>query len=135
MHPVESPQLTDLPTCTLTFLENDVVQAHFKDGMVGTVEALREMFDTISAERNGRKALLMVSFGEKASLTNEARAYASGEESSEHFAADAIIVRDFGHQMSANAFVRVNKPRRPIQLFPDRDTAMAWLLEQRHLIN
>jgi hypothetical protein len=129
-----APRTIDLHSCLLTFKEHDVVHAHFKDGMTGTVDDLKEMFDTISKEREGRKALLMVSFGEKASLTNEARAFASGEESNEHFAADAIIVRDFGHQMSANAFVRVNKPQRPIQLFPDRDSAMAWLLEQRHLI-
>ncbi len=124
----------DLRACTLTFLTEDVVHAHFKPGMTGAVDDLREMFAVISRERNGRKALLMVSFGDQAALTNEARAFASGEESSEHFAADAIIVRDFGHQMSANAFVRVNKPRRPIQLFPDQASALAWLLEQRGLI-
>jgi hypothetical protein len=131
---MSAPKTIALHTCLLTFLENDVVHSHFKDGMTGTVEDLIEMFTTISAERNDRKALLMVSFGEQATLTNEARAYASGEESNAHFAADAIIVRDFGHQMSANAFVRHNKPRRPIQLFPDVDSARAWLLEQRHLI-
>jgi hypothetical protein len=76
----------------------------------------------------------MVSFGDQAALTNDARNYASGEDSNHHFAADAIIVRDFGHQMSANAFVRVNKPQRPIRLFPDEESATAWLLEQRGLI-
>lgn len=124
----------DLRACLLTFLDADVVHAHFKDGMTGTVDDLRTMFETISDGRQGRKALLMVSFGDRAALTNEARAFASGDESNEHFAADAIIVRDFGHQMSANAFVRVNKPKRPIQLFPDQGSALAWLLEQRGLI-
>jgi len=131
---MQALRVIDLRACTLSFLTDDVVHAHFKDGMTGSITDLKEMFDSIARERGGHKALLMVSFGDQAGLTNEARAYASGEESNEHFAADAIIVRDFGHQMSANAFVRVNKPQRPIRLFPDEESALAWLLEQRGLI-
>ena len=51
-----------------------------------------------------------------------------------NIAADAIIVRDFGHQLAANVFVRHHKPGRPIQLFGDKASAMAWLDTQRHLI-
>lgn len=131
---MQALRVIDLHACSLSFLADDVVHAHFRDGMNGSIADLQEMFDTISHERKGHKALLMVSFGLNASLTNEARNFASGDESSKHFAADAIIVRDFGHQMSANAFVRVNKPQRPIKLFPDEETAMVWLLEQRGLI-
>ncbi|MBL8000384.1 MAG: hypothetical protein JNL05_00360 [Flavobacteriales bacterium] len=131
---MQALRVIDLRACTLSFLTDDVVHAHFKDGMTGAVTDLKEMFAAIARERGGHKALLMVSFGDQAALTNDARNYASGEDSNRHFAADAIIVRDFGHQMSANAFVRVNKPQRPIRLFPDEESAMAWLLEQRGLI-
>jgi hypothetical protein len=124
----------ELDALTLDFLEDDIVHAHFRDGRVAGPDAVRAMFDAIAKERNGRKALLLVSVGQGASLTNEARAVASSDEGSKWLAADAIVVRDFGHQMSANAFVRFNKPKRPIQLFPDKESALAWLLEQRHLI-
>jgi hypothetical protein len=50
-------------------------------------------------------------------------------------AADAIVVRDFGHQLAANVFVRHHRPGRPIQMFPDQDSARAWLLQQHHLID
>ena len=121
--------------CTITFRDDDVVHAHFKDGRTGTMEDVKEMFVAIRLERKGRKALLMVSVGQGASLSNEARTYASGEESNVVIAADAILVRDFGHQLSANAFMRHNKPPRPIKLFTDEKNALKWLLEQRHLIN
>ncbi len=124
----------DLAACTLTFLEGDVAHAHFKDGITAGPDAVDTLFGTIATMRAGRKALLMVSIGEGATLTNEARAHASSDAGSELIAADAIIVRDFGHQMSANAFVRHNKPKRPIQLFPDQESALAWLKEQHHLI-
>ena len=125
----------DLTACTLTLIDEDIVHAHFKDGLIAGPDAVDEMFAAMRTSRNGRKALLMVSVGIGASLTNEARNYASSDAGSELIAADAIVVRDFGHQMSANAFVRHNKPKRPIQLFPDTDSAVAWLQQHRHLIN
>ena len=125
----------DLAACTLTFLEGDVVHAHFKDGLTAGPDQVDAMFDTIAAEHAGRKVLLMVTVGEGAMLSNEARAHASSDAGSKLIAADAIIVRDFGHQMSANAFVRHNKPKRPIQLFPDKESALVWLKDQHHLID
>lgn len=124
----------ELPGCTVSFLEDDVVHAHFIDGHTGSVDDVKALFNTIEAERGGRKALLMVSVGNGASLTNEARAYASGKQGDHVIAADAIIVRDFGHQLSANAFVRYNRPGRPAQLFPDKESAVRWLLTQRDRI-
>lgn len=125
----------DLNACLLSFLEGDVVHAHFKDGVTAGTDAVDAMFSTIAQENNGRKVLLMVSVGNGAMLTSEARAHASSDAGSQLIAADAIVVRDFGHQMSANAFVRHNKPKRPIQLFPDQDSALVWLKQQAHLID
>lgn len=125
----------ELSACTLTFIEEEIAHAHFKDGCTAGAKDVIELFAAIRNARRGRKALLAVSFGDGAGMNNEARAHASSDEGSELIAADAIVVRDFGHQMSANAFVRVNKPKRPIQLFPDVDSAVEWLRQQRHLID
>ena len=128
MHAVE------LDSCTVTFLDEDVVHTHFKDDHLVSPEDVQKMFDAIEAERKGRKALLMVSVGINTTMSNEARAHASAPDSSRYIAADAIIVRDFGHQMVANVFVRHHKPGRPIQMFPDKAKALAWLHEQHHLV-
>lgn len=128
MHAVE------LEACTVTFLDGDIVHTHFKDDHLVTPEEVQLMFDAIRAERGDRKALLMVSVGDNTTMSNEARAYASSPASSSYIAADAIIVRDFGHQLAANVFVRHHKPERPIRMFPDRATAIAWLTEQRNLL-
>ena len=125
----------DLDAVTLSFLDGDIVHAHFKDGRVGTETDVHAMFERIAQERGGRKALLMVSVGQGTSLTNEARSLASSEEGDHILAADAIVIRDFGHQLSANAFVRHNRPQRPIRLFPDQPAALAWLATQHHLID
>ncbi len=128
MHAVE------LEACTVTFLEEDIVHTHFRDHHLVSHEEVQLMFDAIRAERGTRKALLMVSVGESTTMSNEARTHASSPASAEYIAADAIVVRDFGHQLAANVFVRHHKPGRPIQMFPDKDSALIWLREQRHLI-
>ena len=124
----------ELEACTIEFLDQDVVHTHFKDQRSVQPDEVQAMFDVIAEDRQGRKVLLMVSVGEGTSMSNEARAYASAEDSNRYIAADAIIVRDFGHQLAANVFVRHHKPGRPIQLFGDQASAMAWLDTQRHLI-
>lgn len=129
MHAVE------LEACTVTFLDGDIVHTHFRDNHLVSPEDVQLMFDAIRTERGSRKALLMVSVGDNTTMSNEARAYASSPESSNYIAADAIVVRDFGHQLAANVFVRHHKPERPIRMFPDRETAMAWLNEQRNLLS
>ncbi|MGV9013765.1 MAG: hypothetical protein ACOH13_14320 [Flavobacteriales bacterium] len=118
----------------LVFLNDDVVHAHFKDDVLVTAEDVHEMFRAIGKERSGHKWLLAVTLGEHSTLTNEARALASGPEGDPFLAADAIVVRDFGHELAANAFVRHNKPMRPTKLFPDMESALAWLLEQHILL-
>ncbi|MFN3875038.1 MAG: hypothetical protein ACK4L7_03875 [Flavobacteriales bacterium] len=129
MHAVE------LEASIVTFLEGDIVHTHFKDNLLVQVADVQAMFDAIAAERKGRKALLMVSVGMGTTMTNEARAYASAPESARYVAADAIIVRDFGHQLAANVFVRYHKPTRPIQMFPDQQSALDWLRSQQYLLD
>ncbi|MBK9422086.1 MAG: hypothetical protein IPN44_13720 [Flavobacteriales bacterium] len=115
-------------------LNDDVVHAHFKDDVLVTGKEMHEMFHAIGNERSGHNWLLAVTLGEHCTLTKEARALASGPEGDPFLAADAIVVRDFGHELAANAFVRHNKPMRPTKLFADMENALAWLLEQHILL-
>ncbi len=120
-----------LDACTVTFLEEDLVHAHFSAGRVITEQEVQEMFDAIEARRGTKKVLLMVTVGEGTSMSNEARAFASSEVSNKYIAADAIVVRDFVHQLAANVFVRHHKPGRPIKMFPETESALQWLKQQR----
>jgi len=120
--------------CSVTFLDGDIVHTHFQDDHLVSPEEVQEMFDVIEHERHGKKALLVVTVGENTTMSNEARAHASSEDSCKYIAADAIVVRDFAHNLAANVFVRHHKPHRPIQMFPDMEKAMDWLKQQHPLI-
>jgi len=134
-HKMEDMSVVELDSCVLTFLEGDIVHTHFKNGHLVQPQEVQAMFNTIEERKGPRKVLLMVSVGEGTTMSNEARAWASAPASSRYVAADAIIVRDFGHQLAANVFVRHHKPGRPIQMFPDKESALAWLSQQHHLID
>lgn len=127
--------VVDMKACVLTFMEGDVAHVHFKEHRTVEREDVLSMFEVIEARRNGRKVLLLVTVGEGTYMSNEARVEASAGNSGRLIAADAIVVRDFGHQLAANVFVRHHKPDRPIRMFPDKDSAMAWLAQQRNLID
>lgn len=127
--------VVELDACAVTFLEGDVVHTHFKDGHTVQDGDVQAMFDVVDAQRKGHRVLLLVTVGEGTTMTNEARALASAASANRYIAADAIVVRDFGHQLAANVFVRHHKPARPIQMFPDKESALAWLSQQRHLID
>jgi hypothetical protein len=131
---METMHVVELEACTMAFLDGDVVHTHFKAEHLVRPDEVQAMFDVLEQEHRGRKVLLMVSMGDGTTLTGEARALASSEGSSRLIAADAIVVRDFGHQLAANVFVRHNKPHRPIRLFPDQEKALEWLKENHHLI-
>lgn len=132
---MEDMSVVELDACVLTFLDGDIVHTHFKDGRVVKPEEVQAIFDAIEERKGKRKVLFLVSMGEGTTMSNEARVWASAPASNRYVAADAIIVRDFGHQLAANVFVRHHKPGRPIQMFPDKESALAWLSQQQHLID
>jgi hypothetical protein len=128
-------QVIELEASELTFLDEDMVHTHFRDGRLVEPGDVQAMFDALEEARQGRKALLLVTVGEGTTMSNEARAFASSDESGCYIAADAIVVRDFSHQLAANVFVRHHKPQRPIRMFPDKTSALDWLSTQRDLID
>jgi len=124
----------DLDACEIEFLDNGIVHTHFKDGKLIQESDVEAMFEEIRLTLGGHKCLLMVTTGTDATLTNEARALASSATSNDIIAADAIVVKDFYHQLTANVFIRHNKPQRPIKWFPSEESAVEWLLGHADLL-
>ena len=129
---MDKPIKINTGSCELHFMENRVVHAHFDAGRVVNIPDVQSMFDAMYERCEGMKNLLVVSVAEGTTLSNEARAMVSSADASKYIVADAILVRDFQHQLSANAFIRHNKPVRPVETFDKMEDALAWLETQRH---
>ena len=118
-----------LEQCKLTLQDNGIVHLHILEGETLEVERIREIFEHIHKSAPDPCALL-VTAGEEATLTQEARDLVSSEEITHKVKADAIIVDSLRHEMTANFFIRFTNPIRPTKLFKSEDEARKWLLEK-----
>lgn len=122
-----SSKPVDLPSSTISFEDDRVAHLHIKQGHVLETDELKSIFEVIDQAAQGGKFRLLVTAGDNASLSQEAREYASSAQSSDVIVADAVVVQSYSHEMTANFFIRFNKPNRPTKLFKGRDEAYEWL--------
>ena len=113
----------------LSFGDNNIVHMHLKEKQLVEKKHLQAAFDAIEGNIS-KKCLLMVTAGEEATMTQEARDLASSDEGAKIMLADAIIIKTLSHQFTANFFIRHNKPKRPMKLFSKEPEAIEWLLAQ-----
>lgn len=117
----------DLDKTTITFEEDQIAHLHIKKGEIVEMDELKAIFEVITKESNGKLFRLLVTADDNASLSPEAREYASSAGSSDVIVADAVVVQNYSHEMTANFFIRFNKPNRPTKLFKERKEAYEWL--------
>lgn len=116
----------DLENCTLEALEWGIVELHINPSQTLQPDDVRKIFDAIH-EKFPEAKTMMVTAGNKATLSPEARELASSEDITHQILADAIVTEHYSHQMSSNFFVRYNQPYRPTKLFKTIEDAKNWL--------
>lgn len=116
----------DLGNCILTLDEYGIVELFIKPDETLQVDDIHKIFDHIHNDLPDATKL-MVTAGDKATLSPEARELVSSKGITKQIVADAIVTEHYSHQMSSNFFVRYNQPIRPTKLFKTKDEAIKWL--------
>ncbi len=113
---------------TITFISDDLCHFHFTttDYEIEK-ESVEQIHDSIKEHMTVDKCYMIISTEPGARMTQEARDFASSEEFDQIAKADAILRADYSHEMAANFFIRFNRPKRPVRLFPDLEHAIAWI--------
>lgn len=120
---------TDLGNCSLQSSPDKlVVELHIYPDCTVESDKIDEIFDQIHKNFSSARGLL-VTAGRQASLSQEAREKVSSGSVTEQIKADAIVVEHYQHHMTANFFVRYNKPNRPTKIFKTEAEARKWLRE------
>jgi len=119
----------DLKNCSLELDNEEVVELHIFPECTVDVDEIEEIFEKIHSVFPSARGLL-VTAGKQATLSQEAREKVSSGNVTEQIIADAIVVEHYQHHMTANFFVRYNKPQRPTQIFKTEEEARAWLREK-----
>ncbi len=118
----------DLSKCTLLLDEYGIVELYINPGETLEVADIHEIFDHIHTDMPSATKL-MVTAGDRATLSPEARELVSSKNITSQIVADAIVTIHYSHQMSSNFFVRYNQPSRPTKLFKTKEEAIKWLRE------
>ena len=121
-----SEKKIDLGNCTIEAHEWAIVELHINPMQTLQPEDVVKIFDVIHSDFPEAKTL-MVTAGNKASLSPEARELVSSEDITHQILADSIVTEHYLHQMSSNFFVRYNQPYRPTKLFKTIEEAKKWL--------
>ncbi|MCH2214990.1 MAG: hypothetical protein MK086_07470 [Flavobacteriales bacterium] len=116
----------ELSNCWLDIDDDEIVELHIMSNCVVEADEVDEIFENIHQNFAGAKGLL-VTAGKQASLSQEAREKVSAGNVTKQIIADAIVVKDYQHHMTANFFVRYNKPQRPTEIFKTDEEARKWL--------
>ncbi len=118
----------DLGNCVLLLDEYGIVELFINPGKTLEVVDIHKIFDHIHKDMP-TATKLMVTAGDRATLSPEARELVSSKEITNQIVADAIVTIHYSHQMSSNFFVRYNQPSRPTKLFKTKEEAIKWLRE------
>lgn len=119
----------ELKNCYLELDEDAIVELHILPNCTVETSEIDDIFNNIHQKFSAARGLL-VTAGKEATLSQEAREKVSSGNVTEQIVADAIVVEHYQHHMTANFFVRYNKPQRPTKIFKKVEEAREWLKEK-----
>ncbi len=111
----------------VSLLEDGIVENYIKPGSIMEVEDViaikQHNFETAGKKKYG----VLVTAGELASFSTEAREMAASKEFIEAAQAKALLIDSIAHKIIGNFYLRVNKPYIKTKIFSDRAKALSWL--------
>jgi len=119
----------ELSNCWLDLDHDEIVELHIRPNCILNSDEVDEIFENIHGKFPSARGLL-VTAGKEASLSQEARDKVSDGDVTKQIIADAIVVEHYQHHMTANFFVRYNKPQRPTEIFKTSEEARIWLKDK-----
>ncbi|MFI5151517.1 MAG: hypothetical protein ACHQRM_17450 [Bacteroidia bacterium] len=117
----------ELNASTVSFTTDKIMHIHIKSGTeLNLIDAVLTM-EAIGKLGDGKKYPVLIDCEEFSSVASEARILFAKKEGNIYSSADAIAYHSMAHQLFANFYMIHDKPEIPTRIFPDNDSAVAWL--------
>lgn len=104
-----------------------VVYLVFKEGAELDVKEVREMIAAAEMLAGKKPYLLFSDVRNHVAITPEARKVSADKKESRYVIANAVLTNNFALKLTANFFIKVNKPHFPVKVFNDELKAHLWL--------
>jgi hypothetical protein len=126
--PQHSIKKTNLGHSVIFLREDGIIQLNCGDDVIYDIPQVKENLDCIRKIGNGKKLPVMNIGGKYTNVTKEAREFvAKAEFSIDCISAEGYIVKSIAQRITANFYLRINKPKMPTAFFNDENSAVKWL--------
>lgn len=122
-------------TAEISVDENGIVHKKYFDDIDIELEDSRENLRAVMQLTQGRSYVVLADGRIHARVSAEARQFAASKEASTNRIAEAILVSSVASRLTANFYIKFNKPSTPTRIFNDEAKALAWLHRFLPMIN
>jgi hypothetical protein len=119
--------IVELSYCTVLF-KYPVTTLRFKENAELDVKEIREIFTTVDTLNNGRPGFVLTDARVDLTITAEGRKIAADKEEFPSLVANAVVLNSLPVKLTANFFLKFNKPHFKLRIFNTEEKAMEWLI-------
>lgn len=118
-------------TAEITLGNDGIVRKKFFTDIDIEMEDGIENLAAVKALTEGQPYLVLSDGRVNVRVSPEARAFSASEEASRNRIAEAILINSVAARLTANFYIRFNKPSTPTRIFTDEQKALEWLRKFR----
>lgn len=93
---------------------------------IGKKEA-KEINDAIAMLSRGKESLVLMVADEITTFNKEALDFSASDEGLRYTIGDALVVKSISQRVTANFYLKINKPKKPSKVFNSEKDAVNWL--------
>lgn len=109
------------------FFEDDILNIVYKEDVDVELAHIKANIAIRKGFQKTEKALFMVDFRKAWHISRDARIFLASKEVTDLNSAMAILVEDLNSTLTANFFIKFNKPACPTKMFNSKVEAIKWL--------
>lgn len=106
-----------------------VIFLNFKEGAELDVKEIKEMIEAAETLSDRKPYLLFSDIRNHVEITPEGKKLAADKKASPCVLANAILTNNLALKLSANFFIKINRPHFPLKVFNDYQSALRWLMK------
>lgn len=115
---------------TIKLIKKGIIENVIHDYVTLDYEQVAEIRSINQKLSDGVHYAVLVDSGLYTSITKEARELSASKEFSKTTLAKALLVRNMGHRLVGQIYIKMNKPHIKTKIFSNREKAIKWLNSQ-----
>jgi hypothetical protein len=96
------------------------------------LEQAKEMNDAIGQLSKGKEIYVLILAAEITTFDKEALDFSASDEGLRYTIADALVVKSLTQKLTANFYLKINRPKKPSKIFNSEADAIKWLYALDH---